>query len=118
MIGLGDRGIDRSLAAPFLIEGDIAGTFLPHRQRVREDGPLGPDEGGQRLVFDVDELGRVFRRIDGLGDDERDSLADEAHGAARQMRLRRDEARRAVLALARHARDLQAERGHRRHPRR
>ena len=36
---------------------------------------------GQRLVVDLDELGRVARELARLGDDDRDRVADEAHAA-------------------------------------
>ena len=45
---------------------------------------LGIDDGGQRVVVDEDELGRVLALVALLGDDGDDGLADEAHRAGRR----------------------------------
>ena len=37
------------------------------------------DDGWQRLVVDVDQLGRVFGEVEALGDHQRDRITDEAH---------------------------------------
>ena len=64
---------------------------------------------GQRLVLDRDQLGRVLRLVQGLGDDEGDRIADIAHPLLRQQRLRADKGRRAVLLAARDQRPQRAE---------
>ncbi len=56
---------------------------------------------GSVLVFDLDQLGGVLGLVERLGHHERHRLADVAHALAREQRLRRDEHRRAVAALAR-----------------
>ena len=64
------------------------------------------DERVERLVVDLDELGRVARELARLGDDRDDRLADEAHLADRE---------REVLDVpAGHARDLEERIGERR----
>ena len=53
---------------------------------------LGVDvvgDRGQRLVVDVDQLGRVLGEVAALGDDERDRIADEADLALGERRPRR-----------------------------
>ena len=51
------------------------------------------DDGRQRLVVDVDELGRVLGEVERLGDDERDGVADETHLVVGERRARRLRAR-------------------------
>ena len=60
----------------------------------------------ERLVVDLDELGRVARKLAGLGDDGDDGLADVAHLA--------DGEREVLDVRAGHARDLEERVGERR----
>ena len=46
-------------------------------------------DGGQNIVVDLDRLGGVAGLLDGVGDDEGDGIADVAHGAVGQHRMRR-----------------------------
>ena len=46
------------------------------------------DDGGQRVVVDVDQLGRVLTLIRLLGEHDRHRLADVADGAVGEQRLR------------------------------
>ena len=64
------------------------------------------DERRQRLVLDLDELGRVARELARLGDDRDDGLADEAHLPEREGVV--------LDVAARHARDLEERIGERR----
>ena len=45
------------------------------------------DDGGQRLVLDVDELRGVLALVTPVGEDGRDRLADETYDAFREQRL-------------------------------
>ena len=62
---------------------------------AHERGVVGEDRG-TRLVVDLHELGRVFREVAALGDDQRDRIADEAHVVDRQREHRRHELFRAL----------------------
>ena len=55
--------------------------------------------GRQRLVVDLDELGRIHRLVDGLGDDESDIVADPANPVPGQRPIARPVKRRTVAAL-------------------
>jgi hypothetical protein len=89
MRGLGERGIHRRLVA----EGpDIAGVIgrdvVQHRCALL--GCLrGVDHRGKHVVAHLDELGRVARLLLRLGDDHGDMVADVAHLALREHRVRR-----------------------------
>ena len=52
---------------------------------------LGIDDGRQRLEIDGDQLGRVFREIAAVGEDDRDRFADMTHLVVGQQRLLRIE---------------------------
>jgi hypothetical protein len=66
---------------PSLVVADQRGVGI---QRLAD-----VDDGGQRLVLDVDQLERVTRGVAVLGDDERDLLALEADLVGGEHRLRR-----------------------------
>ncbi len=51
---------------------------------------LGVQDRSERLVLDVDEVGRIARSREALGHDGDDRLTDEAHGAVGQEWKRRD----------------------------
>ena len=61
---------------------------LVHELR-RRLGSAVVDDGRQRLVVDLDELGRVLGEVAVVGDDQRDRVADEAHLVLGQRRTRR-----------------------------
>jgi hypothetical protein len=72
----------------------------PRRAPGRRRGRLrGVDDRRQLLVVDLDQLGRVLRLQIGLGDDERDLVADVAHLLPGEHRMRRLVHRLAVLAV-------------------
>ena len=88
--GPGDGGVGRLLVAELPVEGDVVGDVL-----VQLGSPLclggddDVDDGVEGLVVDLDELGRVPGLLAGLGDDDGDGIADVAHLADRQRRMRR-----------------------------
>ncbi len=102
MVGLGEGGIDRALVAGLVAERLVAGIVVPHRRRARRQRGLGAGHRRQHLVVDLDQLGGVLGRVQRLGDDEGDGIADIAHALARQQRLQADEGGRAAAPLARH----------------
>ena len=51
---------------------------------ARRDGIGGLDQHRQVFVFDRDQFGGVLRDVLGLGDDQRDRLADKAHALVRK----------------------------------
>jgi hypothetical protein len=65
-------------------EGLVAGVVGPHFRRIGRERGLGGDRGGERLVIDRDQLGRVLRLVRGFGDDEGDGVADIADAILRQ----------------------------------
>ena len=73
---------------------DVRAVVLVH-ERVGVLGRRVVDDRGERLVVDVDELGRVLGEVPALGDHERDRVADEAHLALGERRARRLRAPRA-----------------------
>ena len=107
--GAGKRRVDRRLVADLVKEGFVAGVVVPHRRRAGGERRRGGDHRGQRLVVDLDQLGRVLGLVQRVGDDEGDRVADIAHALLRKQRLRADKGRGAVAAPARHARQQRAE---------
>ena len=47
------------------------------------------DHDGQRIVVDLDRLGRQLRLLERVGDDEGDRVADMAHGVEAEERMLR-----------------------------
>jgi hypothetical protein len=93
-----ERRVDRVLVAMAPVVADIARHVVVHRC----GGTVGlrdVDDGGQFFVVDLDQLGRVLRLVDALGDDQRHLVAHVAHLALREHRVRRLLHRRAVLAV-------------------
>ncbi len=84
--GLGEGGIGRALVADHPVIDLVAGRFGVKLRRARLD--RGADVGDRRQLFVIDDhgLGRVARQVLGLGDHDRDGLADEAHGLRRHRR--------------------------------
>ena len=103
MRGLGEgrvgRGEVRGVVVP--VEHEIAGNAVEQLRRAFLQRGARVGDGGQRLVVDLDRFGGVLRLRQGLGDDERDRLAEMAHLADGERRARRIVARRAVPVVER-----------------
>ncbi len=99
LVGLGEGRVGLGLVAFEMHEADVVRAIVPHQRRARLDRFLGGDDRRQRLVVDLDQLGRVHRLMRGLGDDEGDVVADPADAVARQRAVARLIERRAVAAL-------------------
>ena len=84
--GLPGEDVVRMPARPVCALRLVPDVFAQHRGVVRERGER-IDEGGQRLVLDLDPLDRIRRRVAILGDDEGDLLALEQDLPVRQHRL-------------------------------
>ncbi len=98
-MGAGEGGIGLGLVAFEMDEADIVRAIVPHARRARCDRVLAGNHGRQRLVIDLDQLGRVGRLGIGLGHDEGDVIADPAHAVLDQRRKARAIERRAVAPL-------------------
>jgi hypothetical protein len=79
MVGLGDCGLSRGLVAEQLNESDIVGAVIPDPRRAAPDRVCSRYAGGQRLIIDRDQLGRIQRLVIGFRHHEGDVVADEAH---------------------------------------
>ena len=99
LVGLGEGGVGLGLVAFQMHEADVVRAVVPDQRRARLDRLRGRDDRRQRLVVDLDQLGRVHRLVHGLGDHEGDVVADPAHAVARQRAVARPVERRAVAAL-------------------
>ena len=90
-VGLGERAVGGRLVAGLPRRArqvvGLAVLVVADQRRVVVERLAGVDDGGQRLVVDVDQLQRVARRVLVGGDDERDLLALEADLVARQHGL-------------------------------
>ena len=72
-------------ASPLLeVEGEIARRLVPERGRAVGERRRAVDDGGQRLVVDLDQLGRLARDLGAVGNDEGHRIADMAHAAHRR----------------------------------
>ena len=91
-----DANTSSSAAAgrPASSADDVGAVALVH-ERVGVLGRRVVDDRRERLVVDVDQLGRVLGEVAALGDHERDRVADEADLALGQRRARRLRAPRA-----------------------
>ena len=99
LVGLGEGLVGLGLVAFEMHEADVVRAVVPDQRRARLDRLRGGDDRGQRLVVDLDQLGRVHRLMHGLGHHEGDVVADPAHAVARQRAVARLIERRAVAAL-------------------
>ena len=88
--------LDRGAVADLPVEAEIARRLVPYLRLARIEGVRGVDDGGQRLVIDRDQLGRVARRGGALRHDHRDRVADMPHPVAGDRRMRRQHRRRSV----------------------
>ncbi len=104
MRGLGEGGVGRFLVSFDLDEADIVRAIVPDQRHAGLDRVAGRDDGRQRLVIDLDQLGGIDRLVIGLGHDEGDIVADHAHPVLDQGRIARPIAGRVAAALepARH----------------
>ena len=108
-----EGGIGRRPVAHLEHVGDVVGAFVPDGRAAGVGCRGRRGDRGQRIVVDRDQFGGVLRLRGGLGDDQRDRVADVAHAAAREAGVRRREHRRAVgaFALKRHRRRAETVRG-------
>ena len=96
--GLGEGGFGR-LRVPHVvipIENDIAGNMAEKLRRARGDRILRLGHHRQRTVFDLDRLGGIPCRGQGLGHHQRDWLASVPHLAECKHRTGRVMSRRTV----------------------
>ena len=101
MGGVGEGRLGLGLVAVDRGEADVVLAVVPDQRRAGLGGVGGGDRGRQRLVVDLDQFGGVHRLVLGLGDDEGDIVADEAHAVLHQRRIARLVVGRAVAALVR-----------------
>ena len=85
MRGLLEQRLGRVLLAD--IEHLVARHAVPNLRLTRQVGHREISDGGQHVILDHDGLGRIARRLDGLGDDEGHRIAGMAYRAARQDRM-------------------------------
>ena len=81
-----ERGARAGLVAGFVVEHHVAGHRVVHQRRAGGERFGRVHHRRQLAVLDGDQLGRVLRGDRGLGDDERDRVAGEAHAPLRQRR--------------------------------
>ena len=75
------------------VEGEIARRLLPDRGGAVGERRHAVDHGRQRLVIDLDQLGRRARDLLAVGDDEGHRVADMAHAALSEGRPGRHDQR-------------------------
>ena len=109
MRGLREGGLGRRSVAGLQHMRDVVGAFFPNRRAACISRGGGRGHRGQRRVVDRDQLRRVLRLGQALGDDQRNGIADIAHAIDHQGRPLRREQRRAVRPLARQRRPGHAE---------
>ena len=105
VLGARERRLGRLLVAEMplvdrVVRRDVMDQRRALRLRLRRIG-----DRGQHLVIDVDLLARVLRLRQGLGDHDRDRVADVVRLVAGDRRMRRHLHRRAVLRRDRPAAD-------------
>ena len=76
--GLGERRVDRGRVAELPVEAQIARDVVMDQRLAGGGCRLGVGDHGQRVVLDVDQLGRVLGLRERLGDHEGDVIADVA----------------------------------------
>ena len=94
MRGMGERLLDGPRIALLETERQVSRRDVPQLRRGVVQRARAIDDGRQRVVLDRQRLGRLHRLVAGLGDDERDRVADMPDPADRQRRARRDDHRR------------------------
>ena len=94
-----DRRVDRREIAQMPVVAEVARRLVAHLRRAGLQRRGRVDDRGLLGIVDADQLGRVARLRQGVGDDDRDRVADMAHPVGRQHRMRRLDHRRAVLRM-------------------
>jgi len=87
--GLGERRVDGGLVAQRPRVALVAGCLFVDLRRAGFERGNTVHHRRQHLVVDIDQLRGVLRLVRRLGDDQRDRVADVAHLALRQHRMRR-----------------------------
>jgi hypothetical protein len=103
-MGAGEGGFGLRLVAPFIGVGDVIWVLFPNARGIELRRVSRRSDRRQRLVVDLDQLRRVLRLRQSIGDDHRDRIADVAGAIDDQRRSLRCEHRRPVGFLARHRR--------------
>ena len=91
--GLGHRLRHRIGVAALDVVGEIARRLGPDRRRPGGECREAVDHGVERLVVDLDQLGRLACGLRAVGHDEGHRIADMAHAAIGQRRPRRHDHR-------------------------
>ena len=109
MLGRLEGGVGRGLVAELPLEDRVVGRDLVDLRGALRCARGGVGDGRQLLVVDDDRLGRVLGLRQRLGDDDGDVVADVAHLALGQRRVRARLHRRAVLGMDHPAADQAAD---------
>ena len=80
------------------VERDVAGRLGPKLRRIGLERRTQIRDRVQFLIADRDQLGRILRRREALGDHQRDRLAAMHHAVARKRRTERHDELAAVAA--------------------
>ena len=89
MLGAGEGGVGRLLAAHHEGDRNIIWSAVPDNRSARLDRVLEHHHGRQGLIVDRDQLGGVARLLHGLGHHEGDAVTDRPDLPARQDRPER-----------------------------
>ena len=98
MRGLAEGSIGRGAIAKRPIAAEVVGRVIEQQGRVSLDRVKHADDRREHVIVDDDGLGGALRLLAGLGNDERDRIADVAHFALGKRRMRRLFHRQPVLA--------------------
>ena len=101
LVGLGEGGIGRLGIAQLPVEDLVALGLRPDLGRVEGARAQRVGGGRQRAPVDVDQLGGIARLGEGLGDDQRDGVADMAGRVLDQDRIGGHRRLRSVAILQR-----------------
>ena len=96
---LGEGGIDRGQVAEAPVVAEVARHIGKDQRRAGLQCVCRIDNGGFLDEIDVQLVGRLARLFEGLGDDDRDRVADMAHTIDRERGMRRLCHRRAVFRM-------------------
>jgi len=89
VVGAGERGVDCRLVSQMPIEAEIARSGVEEKRASRLDRCLRRHHSWQRLVADLDKLGRVLRLLARFGDDHCHRVTHMAHFALSEQWMRR-----------------------------